>query len=87
VTSSAPERKPIARLLDVGLVDLFGATRDRVPIYGSGGFTTLTRGQLEEQVAWWQSVGCAAMKIKIGEAWGTRLDRYLHARVDGVRWR
>jgi L-alanine-DL-glutamate epimerase-like enolase superfamily enzyme len=66
-----------ARLLDVSLVDLFGATRDRVPIYGSGGFTTLTRGQLEEQVGWWRSVGCHAMKIKIGEAWGTRLDRDL----------
>jgi L-alanine-DL-glutamate epimerase-like enolase superfamily enzyme len=66
-----------ARLLDVSLVDLFGATRDRVPVYGSGGFTSLTRGQLEEQVAWWYSVGCRAMKIKIGEGWGSRVDRDL----------
>ena len=25
------------------------------------------RPELAEQVAWWQSVGCPAMKIKIGE--------------------
>jgi L-alanine-DL-glutamate epimerase-like enolase superfamily enzyme len=49
-----------------------------VPIYGSGGFTTLTDTQLAEQVAWWQSVGCTAMKIKIAESWGTNLDRDLH---------
>ncbi len=66
-----------ARVLGVSLVELFGAARERVPIYGSGGFTSFTRAQLEEQVAWWQSVGCAAMKIKIGQDWGTRLDRDL----------
>ena len=47
------------------------AAAPSVPIYGSGGFTTLTDAQLAEQVAWWQSVGCTAMKIKIGESWGT----------------
>jgi L-alanine-DL-glutamate epimerase-like enolase superfamily enzyme len=73
-----------ARLLGVSLVDLFGASRDRVPIYGSGGFTNLAAGQLEEQVAWWQSVGCTAMKIKIGEAWGSRADRDLE-RVGQLR--
>jgi L-alanine-DL-glutamate epimerase-like enolase superfamily enzyme len=66
-----------ARLLDCSLIDLLGTTRDRVPIYGSGGFTNLDRHQLEEQVAWWQSVGCRAMKIKIGEQWGSRPDRDL----------
>jgi L-alanine-DL-glutamate epimerase-like enolase superfamily enzyme len=73
-----------ARLLGVSLVDLFGAARDRVPIYGSGGFTNLTHGQLEEQVSWWQSVGCPAMKIKIGEGWGSRIGRDLE-RVKQLR--
>jgi L-alanine-DL-glutamate epimerase-like enolase superfamily enzyme len=73
-----------ARVLDVSLIDLFGAARDRVPIYGSGGFTSLTTGQLEEQVAWWQSVGCTAMKIKIGEAWGSDPGRDLE-RVQQLR--
>ena len=66
-----------ARLLDVPLADLFGRVRDRVPVYGSGGFTTLDDAQLAEQVAGWAKVGCRAMKIKIGEAWGSRVDRDL----------
>jgi L-alanine-DL-glutamate epimerase-like enolase superfamily enzyme len=66
-----------ARLLDLPLVTLFGQFRDIVPIYGSGGFTNLSDRQLAEQVAWWDSVGCTAMKIKIGEAWGSRIERDL----------
>lgn len=73
-----------ARLLDVPISTLLGQCRGEVPIYGSGGFTTLTDAQLEEQVAWWQSVGCTAMKIKIGESWGTRQRRDL-ARVGQLR--
>jgi L-alanine-DL-glutamate epimerase-like enolase superfamily enzyme len=67
-----------ARLLGLPLATLLGQCRDTVPIYGSGGFTSLTDQQLAEQVAWWHSVGCTAMKIKIGEAWGTQIDRDLH---------
>jgi L-alanine-DL-glutamate epimerase-like enolase superfamily enzyme len=66
-----------ARLLDLPLVTLFGQFRDIVPIYGSGGFTNLSDRQLAEQVAWWDSVGCTAMKIKIGEARGSRIERDL----------
>jgi len=73
-----------ARLLDVSVSTLLGPVRREVPIYGSGGFTTLSDAELEEQVRWWQSVGCTAMKIKIGEAWGTRTDRDL-ARVERLR--
>ena len=40
-----------ARLLDVPLAALFGRARDTVPVYGSGGFTTLTDAQLADQVA------------------------------------
>jgi len=39
-----------ARLLRLPLVDLLGSVRDRVPIYGSGGFTSYTNRQLEEQL-------------------------------------
>jgi L-alanine-DL-glutamate epimerase-like enolase superfamily enzyme len=59
-----------ARLLDRPLADLFGRVRDRVPVYGSGGFTTYDDAQLAEQVAGWQEAGCRAMKIKIGQSWG-----------------
>ena len=66
-----------AQLLDVRLVDLFGRCRDAVPVYGSGGFTNLTDDQLATQVAGWSAAGCRAMKIKIGEHWGTDPDRDL----------
>ncbi|MFL6164328.1 MAG: enolase C-terminal domain-like protein [Jatrophihabitantaceae bacterium] len=60
-----------ARLLDVGLAGLLGRCRDAVPVYGSGGFTNLTDDQLQAQVAGWSEAGCRAMKIKIGERWGS----------------
>ncbi len=66
-----------ARLLDVSLADLFGRCRQEIPVYGSGGFTTLTESELAKQVDWWRSVGCMAMKIKIGEACGGKADRDL----------
>ena len=73
-----------AHLLDVPLVTLFGQCRPDVPVYGSGGFTTLTDVELAEQVREWRAAGCTAMKIKIGESWGTRTDRDLH-RVERLR--
>jgi L-alanine-DL-glutamate epimerase-like enolase superfamily enzyme len=69
-----------ARLLDIPLSALLGRYRVEVPIYGSGGFTTLSDAQLAEQIQWWQSAGCTAMKIKIGESWGAHIERDL-ARV------
>jgi len=59
-----------AKLLRIPLVRLLGRCRDEVPVYGSGGFTSMTDDQLAEQVESWQAAGCTAMKIKIGEAWG-----------------
>jgi L-alanine-DL-glutamate epimerase-like enolase superfamily enzyme len=73
-----------ARLLGTPLHHLLGAVRDAVPVYGSGGFTTLSDAQLAAQVAEWTAAGCTRMKIKIGESWGTRVDRDL-ARVRRLR--
>jgi L-alanine-DL-glutamate epimerase-like enolase superfamily enzyme len=73
-----------ARLCDEPLSLLFGQARRTVPIYGSGGFTTLDDDQLGEQVATWQEAGCAAMKIKIGQDWGANLRRDL-SRVHRLR--
>jgi L-alanine-DL-glutamate epimerase-like enolase superfamily enzyme len=70
-----------ARLLGVSLSRLFGRCRDDVPLYGSGGFTTYdertTAAQLE---GWVGDSGIPRVKIKIGESWGTRVERDL-ARV------
>jgi len=66
-----------ARLLGVSLTALLGRCRDAVPVYGSGGFTTLDDRQLADAVAGWRAAGCASVKIKIGEAGGTRIGRDL----------
>jgi L-alanine-DL-glutamate epimerase-like enolase superfamily enzyme len=73
-----------ARLLDCSLVRLLGGTTGRVPIYGSGGFTTYDDRELAAQVGWWRSAGAIAMKIKIGEDRGRNVARDL-ARVQQLR--
>jgi L-alanine-DL-glutamate epimerase-like enolase superfamily enzyme len=39
-----------ARLLNIPLLTLFGAVRNSVPIYGSGGFTSYSDKQLQMQL-------------------------------------
>ncbi|MGN6252999.1 MAG: enolase C-terminal domain-like protein [Marmoricola sp.] len=73
-----------ARLLDVPLHRLLGSVRDAVPIYGSGGFTTYDAPRLTEQLEHWLAQGCRWVKIKIGESWGTCVDRDV-ARIRQVR--
>src|SRR5581483_11548328 len=42
-----------ARLLEMPLVELFGRMRDSIPVYGSGGFTSYSIPQLQEQLGGW----------------------------------
>jgi L-alanine-DL-glutamate epimerase-like enolase superfamily enzyme len=55
-----------ARLLGVSLVDLFGAVRDAVPIYGSGGFCSYSDAELQAQLGGWVEEGMARVKMKVG---------------------
>jgi len=55
-----------ARLLDLPLVTLLGAVRDGAPVYGSGGFTTYSREQLQQQLGGWAADGIPRVKMKIG---------------------
>jgi L-alanine-DL-glutamate epimerase-like enolase superfamily enzyme len=56
-----------AKLLDVSLAALLGRRRERVPIYGSGGFTSYSDDTLRRQLASWvESDGCRWVKMKIG---------------------
>jgi L-alanine-DL-glutamate epimerase-like enolase superfamily enzyme len=73
-----------ARLLGVPLVTLLGRCRDAAPMYGSGGFTSMSDDELAAQVEGWQRAGCSAMKIKIGEDWGSCEERDLD-RVAALR--
>jgi L-alanine-DL-glutamate epimerase-like enolase superfamily enzyme len=65
-----------ARLLRIPLHRLLGALRERVPVYGSGGFTSYHDQRLREQLTdWTERLGVPAVKIKIGQSWGARPDR------------
>ncbi|MFO0578817.1 MAG: enolase C-terminal domain-like protein [Polyangia bacterium] len=55
-----------ARLLGVSLVDLLGAARERIPIYGSGGFTSYSERELQEQLGGWAAQGIRRVKMKVG---------------------
>jgi L-alanine-DL-glutamate epimerase-like enolase superfamily enzyme len=56
-----------AKLLGIPVASLLGCRRDRVPIYGSGGFTTYSDERLSRQLAGWvEQDGCCWVKMKIG---------------------
>jgi L-alanine-DL-glutamate epimerase-like enolase superfamily enzyme len=56
-----------ARHFGQALVDVLGAERDAVPIYGSGGFTSYSSAQLTAQFARWvNNDGCQWVKMKVG---------------------
>ncbi len=55
-----------ARLLDLPLVTLLGAVREGAPVYGSGGFTSYSREQLQRQLGDWVAEGIPRVKMKIG---------------------
>ncbi|AHD19962.1 mandelate racemase [Rhodococcus pyridinivorans SB3094] len=68
-----------ARLLSLPLHRLLGALRDRVPVYGSGGFTTYDDDRLDAQLCHWvHEQDIPRVKIKIAESWGTATTRDLH---------
>jgi L-alanine-DL-glutamate epimerase-like enolase superfamily enzyme len=55
-----------ARLLGVALADLLGRFHARVPVYGSGGFTSYSNERLAEQLAGWAEAGIPRVKMKVG---------------------
>jgi L-alanine-DL-glutamate epimerase-like enolase superfamily enzyme len=55
-----------ARLLDLPLIQLLGRARERVPVYGSGGFTSYSVEQLRRQCAGWIEAGITRIKMKVG---------------------
>ncbi len=74
-----------ANLLDLPLLSLLGGVREAVPVYGSGGFTSMDDDQLRAQFRRWVNdaeVGALKMKIAGGRGADTQrdLDRVLVAR-------
>jgi L-alanine-DL-glutamate epimerase-like enolase superfamily enzyme len=64
-----------AKLLGISLVDLFGAVREEVHIYGSGGFTSYSNRRLAEQLGGWASEGIERVKMKVGRDAAADLNR------------
>jgi len=55
-----------ARLLGLPLVKLIGAVREKIPVYGSGGFTSYSDKQLRQQFEGWVDEGITMVKMKVG---------------------
>ncbi len=75
-----------ARRLGVPLARLLGAARQRVPVYGSGGFTTYDPQRQHRQLTHWvYEQGIPRVKIKIAESWGGDVGRDLRRMTDARR--
>ena len=69
-----------ARLCGVALCDLLGVVRSRVPLYGSGGFTSYDEQTLCDQLGGWAASGFRAVKMKVGRDHGRDPERVAAAR-------
>jgi L-alanine-DL-glutamate epimerase-like enolase superfamily enzyme len=66
------------RLLGQPVVKLLGQVHEAVPAYGSGGFCSYTDAELAAQLGGWVGdQGMSRVKMKVGEAWGSRPARDL----------
>jgi L-alanine-DL-glutamate epimerase-like enolase superfamily enzyme len=64
-----------ARLLGIPMVKLLGQVREKVPVYGSGGFTSYSIEQLKRQLTGWVEQGIPRVKMKIGRDAAADLER------------
>lgn len=55
-----------AKILEMPLCNLLGKVRNEMLIYGSGGFTSYNKKQLQNQFSGWKEQGIGYMKMKIG---------------------
>ena len=55
-----------AHVLGISIGDLLGMVRNRIAVYGSGGFTSYSEAQLRRQLGGWVEQGIGAVKMKIG---------------------
>jgi L-alanine-DL-glutamate epimerase-like enolase superfamily enzyme len=69
-----------SKLLGLPLVRLLGAAREKVPAYGSGGFTSYNKPRLQKQLSGWAAQGFRRFKIKIGREPAADVQRVKDAR-------
>src|SRR5687767_11228722 len=70
-----------AKLLGIPLVTLFGAARESIPVYGSGGFTSYSVPDLQKQLGGWAAAGIRSVKMKVGRDRAADLGRVRAARA------
>jgi L-alanine-DL-glutamate epimerase-like enolase superfamily enzyme len=70
-----------AKVLGLPLDRLLGRVREAVPIYGSGGFTSLSIDELGAQLSGWTDQGIRAVKMKVGREPGADPERVRAARA------
>ena len=68
------------KLLNAPVAALLGLARERVPIYGSGGFTSYDIAALTAQLGGWVSAGIPRVKMKIGRDPAADVQRIAAAR-------
>jgi L-alanine-DL-glutamate epimerase-like enolase superfamily enzyme len=67
-----------AKLLETPLDRLLGRSRDAVPVYGSGGFVSMSDEELVGELRRWTAeLGISRVKIKVGQDAGRAADRDL----------
>ena len=70
-----------AKLLGVPLARLLDNTREAVPVYGSGGFTSYSIAELQSQLAGWVEQGIPRVKMKVGRDPAADVQRVTAARA------
>ena len=55
-----------ARWLNLALTQLLGVVREKIAVYGSGGFTSYSEQQLRRQLGNWSEEGLKMVKMKVG---------------------
>ena len=56
----------VGKLVDMPTARLLGPRRERVEVYGSGGFTAYDDSRLESQLGGWAEAGMPSVKLKVG---------------------
>jgi L-alanine-DL-glutamate epimerase-like enolase superfamily enzyme len=69
-----------AKLIGVALADALPRFHNRVPIYGSGGFTSYSDRELRDELGGWVRAGIPRVKMKVGRDPGRDQERLRAAR-------
>lgn len=69
-----------AKIFEVPLCQLWGMVRDKVPVYGSGGFTSYSNEETALQFQKWKEKGINKFKMKVGRNPSDDVSRVKEAR-------